>query len=112
MTMKDENYLIIISSAYGPLALTLDELRVAQSLGSNVAPAGVGPDRSSGETCDESPRLVDADEIAALLGIKPSWLLQRARERRLPHYRIGKYIRFDPAEIRAMTHKNPDRHAD
>lgn len=56
--------------------------------------------------------LLDAHTMARLLGVKPSWLLQRAREHRIPHYRIGKYIRFDPAEIRAVTRQKPDRHAD
>ena len=64
-----------------------------------------------GTTHTDNANLIDAREAGRLFGVKPSWLLQRAREQRMPHYRIGKYIRFDPAEVRAETHQNPDRHA-
>jgi predicted DNA-binding transcriptional regulator AlpA len=46
------------------------------------------------------PKLVDADRIAQMFGLEPSWFLTRARENRLPHVRLGKYVRFDPSEIR------------
>lgn len=55
--------------------------------------------------------LIDAREAARLFGVKPSWLLKRARERRIPFVRIGKYVRFDPKKIRAFLTAEMDRHA-
>ncbi len=43
--------------------------------------------------------LVDANEAAKLLGVPPSWLLAQARERRLPHHKLGHYVRFDLDEL-------------
>lgn len=43
--------------------------------------------------------LVDAREAAGQLGVPPSWLLTEARRNRVPHVRIGKYVRFDPAAL-------------
>ncbi len=55
--------------------------------------------------------LLDARAIAELFGMDPTWFLKRAREGRLPHVRLGKYVRFDPIEIRAFFQRSPDRHA-
>jgi excisionase family DNA binding protein len=40
-----------------------------------------------------------AEDAARLLAVEPSWLLRQAREGRIGHVRIGKYIRFDPQDI-------------
>ncbi len=55
--------------------------------------------------------LVDARTIAKSFDMDPSWFLRRAREGRLPHVKLGKYVRFDPVEIRAFFQRSPDRHA-
>ena len=55
--------------------------------------------------------LLDARAIAELFGMDSTWFLKRAREGRLPHVRLGKYVRFDPAEIRDFFHREADRHA-
>jgi excisionase family DNA binding protein len=39
-------------------------------------------------------RLLNAPEAAELLGVKPSWVLTEARAGRLPHVRLGRYVRF------------------
>lgn len=49
--------------------------------------------------------LLDADATALRLSVDRSWLLRGARERRLPFYRLGKYVRFDPEEIIAYCAK-------
>jgi hypothetical protein len=53
-----------------------------------------------------SDKLLDAAEAAALLGLfnasgKPlkSWVLAEARADRIPHVRLGRYVRFDPDEL-------------
>lgn len=60
---------------------------------------------------DSALTLVDASSIATSFDMAPSWFLTQARENRIPHVRIGKYVRFDPVEIRAYFQRNPDRHA-
>ena len=60
---------------------------------------------------DSVPTLVDASNMAKSFDMAPSWFLTRARENRIPHFRIGKYVRFDPDEIRAFFQRKPDRHA-
>ncbi|MGO9021405.1 MAG: helix-turn-helix domain-containing protein [Syntrophobacteraceae bacterium] len=45
--------------------------------------------------------LVDINSMAEILGIKPSWLYSETRKRggTIPVLRVGKYLRFDPAEV-------------
>ncbi|MGH7485980.1 MAG: helix-turn-helix domain-containing protein [bacterium] len=45
--------------------------------------------------------LLSADDAANALGVKASWLLKAARLREVPHYRLGKFVRFDLDEVRA-----------
>lgn len=44
-------------------------------------------------------RLVDAGAAAELLGVPRTWVLAQARADRLPHVRLGRYVRFEPAEL-------------
>jgi hypothetical protein len=43
--------------------------------------------------------LLTAEAAATVLSVDPQWLLRQAREARIPHVRIGKLVRFDPAAI-------------
>jgi hypothetical protein len=43
--------------------------------------------------------LLSAEAAAIALSVDPQWLLRQAREARIPHFRIGRYVRFDPAAI-------------
>ncbi len=43
--------------------------------------------------------LVDANEASKLLGVPSSWLLAQARERKVPHHKLGHYVRFDLDEL-------------
>lgn len=49
----------------------------------------------------EADRLVDAAAAGELLGVPPSWVLAQARAGRIPHVRLGRYVRFEPQELRA-----------
>lgn len=43
-------------------------------------------------------------EISANMKVPVSWVYDRTRRRgteRIPHYKLGKYLRFDPAEVKA-----------
>ncbi len=104
--------IFVLSSPYGPLALTSGQLRAAQSLAGDLLAVEPSPKTPSGESgSPETTALIDAAEAGRLLGVPPSWVLQRARENRIPSVRIGKYVRFDPDEVRAFLQNNGDRHA-
>jgi excisionase family DNA binding protein len=47
--------------------------------------------------------LLDAKGAAALLNVPDSWVLREARAGRIPHVRLGKYVRFDRAELLAWA---------
>lgn len=111
--MKVTQKILLIPSPCGLIALTSDQLRDAKALANDFLPddpaANVELDDAS---CAERRSLVDAREVARLFGVPPSWVLQRARERRIPYYRVGKYVRFDPDEVREFFAQMPDRPAD
>lgn len=45
--------------------------------------------------------LVDAEAAGGLLGVPKSWVLAEARADRIPHVRLGRYVRFDAEELAA-----------
>jgi excisionase family DNA binding protein len=55
--------------------------------------------------------LLTVDEVAALLKVSRSWVYEHTRSRstprseRLPHVKIGKYVRFDPRAVRAYLER-------
>jgi excisionase family DNA binding protein len=53
-----------------------------------------------GFACDA---LLTVQEVAQLCKVPVSWVYERTRLRgfeRIPHVKLGKYLRFDPAEVR------------
>ena len=62
----------------------------------------VPADRAPWATGERRPAgLVDAAAAAALLGVPRSWVLAQARAQRIPHVRLGRYVRFEPDELQA-----------
>jgi len=47
----------------------------------------------------QQPHLVNATAIAQQLDVPSTWVLAEARAGRIPHVRLRKYVRFDPAQI-------------
>jgi len=39
--------------------------------------------------------LLNAEQAAELLGVPKSWVFAEARADRIPHVRLGRYVRFD-----------------
>ena len=39
--------------------------------------------------------LLDAEQAAELLNVSKWWVRQEARANRIPHVRLGRYVRFD-----------------
>lgn len=63
-------------------------------------------DPRSGRRLAVAPaRLVDASEIAARLGVPKSWVLESARSGAMPCVRLGRYVRFDDADVDAWIEK-------
>jgi predicted DNA-binding transcriptional regulator AlpA len=52
--------------------------------------------------------LLTVDDVAALFKVSKSWVYEHTRTRgaprseRIPHVKIGKYVRFDPRLVRAF----------
>lgn len=56
-------------------------------------------------------RLLDAAAIAERLGVPKTWVLESARSGAMPCVRLGRYVRFDLADIEAWLEscKRPGR---
>jgi excisionase family DNA binding protein len=50
-----------------------------------------------------SAPLLDADQAAELLNVPRRWIYTEARYDRIPHIRLGKYVRFDRDELLAWA---------
>lgn len=76
---------------------------------------GISRDPAAGQTIDpagsdNSPLdlndLLTVDEVATLLKVSRSWVYEHSRSKktaksdRLPHIKIGKYVRFDAHAVR------------
>jgi excisionase family DNA binding protein len=46
-------------------------------------------------------RLLEADEVAQQLGMTTDWIYREVRAGRLPHIRLGRYVRFRRESIDA-----------
>lgn len=56
--------------------------------------------------------LLDAKGAAELLNVPASWVLAEARANRIPHIRLGRYVRFDADELAAWCkaqHQTPQQ---
>jgi excisionase family DNA binding protein len=64
------------------------------------------PARSSNDA--DLHELLTVDEVAAVLKVSRSWVYEHTRSRgiprseRLPHIKVGKYVRFDARAVRAF----------
>ena len=47
--------------------------------------------------------LLDAEQAGELLNVPKSWVLAEARADRVPHVRLGRYVRFDADELEAWA---------
>jgi excisionase family DNA binding protein len=66
------------------------------------------------ETAGFAP-LIDAKAAGRLLGVPHTWLLAQARAGRIPHHRLGHYVRFNPEDLAnwlADTRSGPRPDAD
>jgi hypothetical protein len=75
-----------------------DRVDASDSVGTHTSPGLPAP-------------LLNAVDASALLGVPKSWLLDAARRDQAPHIRLGRYVRFDAAELLAWAsgkhHRGP-----
>jgi excisionase family DNA binding protein len=50
-------------------------------------------------------RLLDAKEVAARLNVPVSWVREQTRLDAIPHVRLGRYVRFEWAEVEAWVER-------
>jgi excisionase family DNA binding protein len=43
--------------------------------------------------------LIGIEGMAEILNVPKSWLYSRTRTGEVPHYKVGKYVRFDAAQV-------------
>jgi excisionase family DNA binding protein len=63
---------------------------------------------SNGQAPLDDGELLTVEEVAALLKVAPSWVYLHTRRRKkvtLPHMKIGKYLRFCEADVRAFLER-------
>ena len=48
-------------------------------------------------------KLLTAEEVASQLRVPPSWVYTAANDGRMPCVRLGRYVRFDPADVEAWV---------
>jgi excisionase family DNA binding protein len=64
---------------------------------------------------DDFGELLTVDELAALLKVSKSWVYEhtrsagRCRSERLPHIKLGKYVRFHPQAVQAFLRRSTTR---
>jgi excisionase family DNA binding protein len=46
-------------------------------------------------------RLLEAEDVAGILGMTTDWVYREVRAKRLPHIRLGRYVRFRRESIEA-----------
>ena len=74
-------------------------------------PAGASRTEHRARAGDELQELLTVDEVAAALKVSRSWVYEHTRARgvppgeRLPHIKVGKYVRFDARAVRAFLEK-------
>lgn len=76
------------------LALTSDQFIEAQHAAREICPV-----TASVSTSTEPSELLTAEQLERLTSVPASWWEQAARERRVPHARIGRYVRFRFSDI-------------
>jgi excisionase family DNA binding protein len=66
----------------------------------------VGLQSQPAGTADDLQELLTVEDVAALLKVSKSWVYEHTRSRavprseRLPHVKVGKYVRFDARLVR------------
>lgn len=52
---------------------------------------------------DRPDRLLTVAELAAYLNVSPGWVRARVLNRSLPHTKVGRGVRFTPAQVQQIV---------
>jgi excisionase family DNA binding protein len=52
------------------------------------------PETNANQSIQPDDALLTADEVAALLRVTPAWVYAETRGHRIPHVRLGRYVRY------------------
>jgi len=65
------------------------------------SPVSSSSDSSSADSprARAEDRLLDAADVAALLNVPVRWVREASRDGRLPCVRLGRYVRYDRADV-------------
>ena len=47
----------------------------------------------------DQKNLISVKEMASKLDLPVSWLYSRTRTNEIPHFKIGKYVKFDESQV-------------
>ncbi len=86
---------VLIVPEVGAIALTPAALHAARALGRSLLGEcqSIGPASSVAPAASQAA-LIDAHQLEIATGISAEWWMTAARERRVPHRRIGRKVRF------------------
>ena len=89
------------------LALAPEALRSALDRAEGM---GFGPSAAPAQAPVAAEALLDSRAMGERLGVTPEWCEAAAKTGEIPSLRVGRYLRFDPAQVLASLQKR--RHAD
>jgi len=84
---------LIPLQSVGVLALTREQFDAALAAGAEFLPS---PNNTA---IDVNEPLLDAVQAAPILGVSGRWLEDSARAGIVPHYKMGRFLRFRVSEI-------------
>ena len=87
---------------FGPgefLALTPGELSQARDRAREILGAGAQAESSATATTQSPERLLTAEQMSEVTGVPAPWFLEQARCGKVPHHKLGKYVRFRFDEV-------------
>ncbi|HEX2882456.1 MAG TPA: helix-turn-helix domain-containing protein [Polyangiaceae bacterium] len=61
------------------------------------------PESTTSASTDKDPSLWDVADVATYLKVSRSWVYHQAESGRMPYFRIGNLLRFDPEDIKAFA---------
>ena len=94
--MTESLVLVAIGDRF--LGLTCEEFKAALERGRELVGTAATPPGANG---DAPEHLLTAEEMEELTEVPATWFFEQARLGRVPHHRLGKYVRFRFDEVLA-----------
>ena len=92
----------LVLLSFGPgefLALTPVELAQARDRAQEILVEGTATYRGAQATTRSPEPLLTAEQISEVTGVPAPWFLEQARCGKVPHHKLGKYVRFRFDEV-------------